>query len=147
MMKQYDFKDLCKDFIRILPANLHSTKEGKCFLWIATKDYDIGALPIHYEIRKYRTKIYSEIHYEGKGNITSSANKITIDLSIEFQNYFNGKNGYMKVPNNVASNLWYRKKDSGVIFSEDCVEDVLKQLKEIVKDTRTDLLKMLSSYF
>lgn len=46
-LDEYDFSDLREDIKRMLPANLHSTKESNNFMWIATKNYDIGTYTFH----------------------------------------------------------------------------------------------------
>lgn len=141
MNNEYNFNDLCEDLRRKLPVNLHATKEGKDFLWIATKYYDIGTYPIHYEIRKERKKVYAEVHYESKQTISLKSNYS--DLSTIFQNCCK-KIGLKKVSNNTAFYYWYRKEDDGIKFEEGCVEDVLSKLMAIVKLTRKDLINLMN---
>lgn len=145
-MSDYDFKDLCKDLKHKLPANLHATKEEKDFMWIATKYYDIGAYPIHYEIRLENGKVYAEIHYESDGTISYISGKSNKDLYTEFQQLFSVKKSY-SCSKNTKTYLWYRKNNSGVDFNEDCVEEVLNDLKTLVQDTRDDLLKLMNKTF
>lgn len=35
MKSEYDFCDLCKDIRKKLPSNLHTTQEGKNYIWSA----------------------------------------------------------------------------------------------------------------
>lgn len=44
-------------------------------------------------------------------------------------------------------NFWYRKNDKGVKFTEDCVDEIIKQLKELINDSCDELKKILNSYF
>lgn len=142
-MSDYDFKDLCMDLQRKLPANLHITKEGKNYVWIATKNYDIGTYPMHYEIRLQGRKVYTEIHYESEAIISLNSN----DCKTEFLNYFSGKTNFELVQNSTAFYYWYRIKDRGVRFEEDCVDKVLDNLKELIQKTRDDLVDLMDKYF
>lgn len=142
----YDFRDLCEDLKRILPANFRTTYETDSFMWIATKEYDIGVYPMHYELRlekcEKNEKVYVEIHCESDAKITYKSK----DLMGEFQKYFSKKNGYMCVKN-TKTYKWYRRTDSGTVLDEDCVDLVLSQLRDLVKDTRADLIKIMGNVF
>lgn len=147
----YDFKYLCNDLKALLRINLHPTKQADDFMWIATEEYDIGAYPMHYEIRLEKNKVYAEVHYESKDIITyEEKNETHRELQEQFVAYFdNNKNfGVVKLRTSPKCYRWYRLKESGVdLADKNCAKRVLENVHRMVRLTQKDLLGLMGKVF
>ena len=115
-------------------------------MWIATKNYDIGVCPLHYEIRLQDECVFAEIHCESDAIITYGGGN-SKKFATEFYNYCKNKGYSTVVNNNGTSYQWFRKNCAGVKFEEGCAVDVFNQLNDLIDVSRDDLLAMMEKIF
>jgi len=113
---------------------LHTIKQTSVCMWLATEGYNIGAYPMHYEIRLEKGKVYAEVHYESKAMITYVEKDETHkELQGQFVTYFDNNKNFevVKLRTSPKCYRWYRLKKSGVdLVDKNCKKRFLKMSTE-----------------